>query len=401
MTSDRHGSDGVPDHSWESQQPTDGGLIEIAIVLARYKKAVVGVPLIAAIVAVGVTMAMPDVYTARSVLMPPQQQQSSASLVLGQLGAFAGMTGAGIGLKNPSDLYVGILKSHSISDAVIEKFGLQEAYGEKTLIDARQKLQANSSFSSGKDGLIVIEVDDRDARKAAEMANEFVEQLKNLTSGLAMTEGAQRRMFFEQQLAEAKRNLETAEGALKSTQERTGLIQLDQQGKAMIEAIATLRARIVTKEVELSAIRTYSTDANPDVQRLQQELAGLRAELVKLERGDSQSSWKNIPTAGLDYMRRYRDLKYSESLFELLAKQYELAKIDESKDAGIIQVVDVAKVPDRKSAPQRGLIVVVVGIFAALLTLVGVFLAEARRRMQATEDGAKRLGELRRTLRWR
>ena len=194
--------------------------------------------------------------------------------------------------------------------------------------------------------------------------------------------------------------------ALKITQEKTGLIKLDEQGRAIIEAVAALRGQISAKEVELRAMRTYTTENNPDFVRTRQQLAGLRAELLKLERtqsgggGDILLPTGKVPEAGLEYLRNFRNVKYHESMFELLAKQFEAAKIDEAKEAAIIQVIDHAIPPDRRSKPRRGLIVFVVTVVAFFSVLVWTFLLEGWNRAMQNPAYAGRFASLGSSL-WR
>jgi tyrosine-protein kinase Etk/Wzc len=388
------------------QEDDEISLLDIAIVLAKHKKLILGLPLLAALITAGITLLMPNIYTGRAVLMPPQQQQSTAAMMLGQLGALAGAAGGSLGLKNPNDLYVGMLKSRTVADAVIEQFKLQALYEKETMVETRKALADNTSVTSGKDGLIVIEVDDEDPQRAADMANAYVVELEKLTSNLAVTEAGQRRLFFEKQLIEAKEDLAKAEVALKETQEETGLVQLDQQGRALIEAVATLRAQIVVREVELAAMRSFATENNPEFIKVQQEVASLRAELRKLERGtgtggDMLVPTRNIPAAGLAYARKFRDVKYAETIFELMAKQFELAKMDEAREAAVIQVVDAAVIPDFKSKPHRALMVVLAGMLAGLLSMVVAYLLDMRKRAKGDPMQERLVQELSQHLpRW-
>jgi uncharacterized protein involved in exopolysaccharide biosynthesis len=290
---------------------------------------------------------------------------------------FGGSIGSAFGLKNPNDLYVGILKGHTIADHLIQRFDLRALYEQNTLMETRKALQSVTNVSAGRDGLIVIEVDDTDPKRAAEISNAYVEELDKLTQQLAISEAAQRRLFFDRQLKTAREKLAQAEVALRGTQEKTGLIQLDGQAKAIFDIYTEMRARIAAKEVELASLRTFATEQNPDVMRAAQELASLRSEASKLEKarerrrdGDILVPTGNVAEAGVEFGRRVRELKYSETLFELLAKQFEIAKIDEAKDAIIIQVVDRAISPDHKSKPKRFLITAIAGVVSFLLTAV-------------------------------
>jgi uncharacterized protein involved in exopolysaccharide biosynthesis len=374
-------------------------ILDVLIVLAKHKRLIAIVTSSGALLSVIVSLLLPNIYTGTARVLPPQQAQSNAALLLGQLGGIAALAGGSLGIKNPSDLYVGMLKSRTVADSVIERFNLKGLYGKDTMVETRKVLSENTTITSGKEGLITIDVEDEDPTLAAEIANAYVEELDKLTQSLAVTEAAQRRLFFERQLHQAKEDLSAAEIALKKTQETTGLIKLDDQGKAIIEAVAALRAQISAKEVEVRSLRTFATEQNPDYVRIQSQLAALRSELAKLERaqisggGDILLPTGKVPEAGLEYVRKFRDVKYSETLFELLAKNFEVAKIDEAKEAAIIQIVDRAVVPDRKSKPRRGVIAIVATVLAALLSCICAFIREAAQRDPLK---AERLATLRR-----
>lgn len=375
-------------------------LLDLAIVLARHKRLVIGLPLVVAIVAAIVSLVMTPIYTGTARILPPQQSQSAAAALLGSLGAAAGIAGATLGIKNPNDLYVGMIRSRTVADRLIERFALRAAYDADTADDARKALDKRTFVNAGKDGIIVIEVEDEDPKKAAAMANAYVEEIDRLNDTLAITEASQRRLFYEKQLKAAKDGLAGAEVELRKTQERTGLIKLDEQGKAIIEAVARLRAEIAAREVQAGAMRTFATERNPDYVRLQQELAGMRAELAKLEKassagGDVLVPTGKVPEAGLEYLRRLRDVKYYETVFELIAKQYELARLDEARDVSIIQVLDKAVPAERRTRPKRALITLLSGAVALFVAVLAAFLREAADRTRRDPAGATRLAQLR------
>jgi tyrosine-protein kinase Etk/Wzc len=383
-------------------------LLDLAIVLAKHKKLILGLPLAAAIVAAIISLLMPPIYTGTAKLLPPQQSQSTAAAVLSQLGALSGLAGAAVpGIKNPNDLYIAMLKSRTVADNLIQRFKLQELYESEYSVDARKSLEDLSSITSGRDGVITIEVEDKAPERAAALANAYVEELEKLTKVLAVSEASQRRLFFENQLKATKDGLAEAEIALQRTQEQTGLIKLDDQGKAIIEAVAMIRARIAATEVQLRVMRSFATDKNSEVMRSEQELGGLRAQLAKLERtnpvgqGDIFVPTGKVPEVGLEYVRKLREVKYHETLFELLAKQYELARIDEAKDAFLIQVLDKAVVPERKTRPKRALIVLLSVLVAGFLALLWSFVKESIERARQQPDSSDRFERLRRYLAWR
>jgi uncharacterized protein involved in exopolysaccharide biosynthesis len=212
---------------------------------------------------------------------------------------------------------------------------------------------------------------------AAAIANGYVEEFRRQSADLAITEAAQRRKFFQQQLDEAKTNLANAEVDLKNTEQKTGVLQIDSQSKALIESAAALRAQIAAKRVQLQGLRTYGTDNNPAVITGSQELAELQGQLAKLGGTNADSDGLiipqgKVPQAGMEYVRKYRDVKYYETIFDLLARQFEIAKLDEAREGGLIQVADPATPPDRKSTPSRSLIVLLAFVIAAAASTIFV-----------------------------
>jgi tyrosine-protein kinase Etk/Wzc len=387
--------------------PREVDAIAVLQVLASSKMRILKVTLAAALLAFIVAMLLPKMYTATTTVLPPQQNQSTAMAMLGQLGAIAGLGSADLGLKNPDDLFVAMLGSRTIEDRLIDRFDLRRVYWAKHYQAARKKLEKRSKIVAGDEGLISISVTDRDPKRAAELANAYVEELRQLNGTLAITEAGQRRVFYQQQLDGEREALTQAEVALKQVEEKSGLIQPDAQGKAIVEAVADMRAQVAVHEVQLQAMRTYATESNPDVKRAQQELAGLRAQLAKLERntgelgnGNLQVPTRQLPAVELEYLRRLRDVKYHEAVYEFLGKQLEAARIDEAKDAIIVQVVDKAVVPETKSSPRRTLIVLVTTVLAFVLSCVGVLLMQSLRHRQEDPSERARLAQLRQSLKF-
>jgi tyrosine-protein kinase Etk/Wzc len=363
---------------------------EYLIVLAKRRSFIfkfVGVTVLVSVITV---LLLPNSYTGNAKILPPQQNQSMGAMAaLSQLGPLAALAGPGLGLRSPSDIYVAMLKSDTVANGLIDRFSLMSVYSKKLRIDARRRLADRTEISAGKDGVISISVDDRSPQRAADLANAYVEELEKLTKTLNMTEAGKRRLFFEREVKMENDSLADAEVALKQTQEKTGLILLDSQSKAMIESVTLLRAGIAAQEVKVQAMRSFATTENPDLVLAEQELATMRTQLDRLERGTGKRSIadvpiENVPTAGLEYVRKLRDVKYHEALFALLARQYEAAKIDEARDALIVQQMDKATPPERKSGPLRSLIVLSVTIMALLVAvLVAIFM---ERLEQARED---------------
>lgn len=382
----------------------EGGwdLLELLLVLAKFRKMIASLTLGVALVAAVTVFSLPKTYTGTASILPPQQPQSSAitQLMSGQLGALASLAGASLGARKNSELYVSMLKSRSVADKLINRFKLMQVYDEKLMAEAREDLEDATRILAGKDGMISIEVDDRDPQRAAALANAYVEELTALTQSLAVTEASRRRLFFENQLKLVRDDLGKAELALKQTQESTGLIQLSGQAEAIIASIAKLKAQIVAKEVEIGAIRSFATARNPELVIARNELAGMKEQLAKAEKtnaadGSALVPSGNIPAAGLEYVRRLREVKYQEAVFELMAKQYEIAKVDEAKDHALIQQLDQAEAPERKSAPKRLLIILLSTLTAAMVAVVVALVREAIERARQDPLQAERLRLLR------
>lgn len=368
-------------------------LLDLALVLAENWRTLVLVPLATGLVALGISFLIKPTFTATTRILPPAQQQSTSAALAAQLGSLAGIVGGAAGLKNPADQYVALLKSRSVSDAIVQRFKLKELYEASYLEDARKELEQRTRVSAGvKDGIIAIEVDDHDPKRAADMANAFVEELRNLTKTLAITEAAQRRLFFEEQLAQAKNHLTKSEVALQGSSVSESTLRTVPQ--SALEALARLKAQITAQEIKLASMRTFMTDANPEFRLGIQELAALRTELSKAE----QSSPAKAAGNGAEYIAKYRDFKYHETLFELMAKQYELARLDEARDGAVIQVVDAAIPPDLKSKPKKAVIAAVTALAGLVVALLWVFVRHGLRNAAADREKADKLARLRHLL---
>jgi uncharacterized protein involved in exopolysaccharide biosynthesis len=292
-----------------------------------------------------------------------------------------------------------MLKSRTVADELIQRFDLKKTYGEEYLFDTRKELARNSSIVAGREGVITIDVDDKDPKRAADIANAYVETMRSLTLRLAVGEAGQRRLFFESQLKQAKNDLVSAELQMKRYTQESGLVVPQGQVGLTVAAAAALRAQITAKEIQLAAMRSFATESNPDIARTNQELAGLRKEMGKLEgatkdKGDVLVPMGKAPDTGMEYIRRFRDVKYYETLFEILAKQYEIARIDEAKDATLIQVLDVATVPEKKSWPRKAIIVTLAFVIALVFGAIAAFYIEVIRRSKRDPDVSSKLSEL-------
>lgn len=367
----------------------------LAIPVLRERGFIAKFVLACTVLAVIVVLLLPKEYTAKALVMPPAQNQGAmGSMLLGQLGSIAGMGAKDLGLKNPTDMYIGILHSRTVADSLIKQFDLQKVYGKRDMTDVRKKLKDRTDIMATKESMISIAVTDRDAKRSADMANAYVRELQVLSNTLAVTEASQRRVFYEQQLQQAKNQLGDAEIALKQTQEKTGVLEINSQARAIIDAIADVKAQIAAKEVKIQSMRSFVTEQNPELQAQEQQLAAMNTQLQKLQKqqpqseGDIQIPTKTLPEVGLEYIRRYRDVKYYETVYQLIAKQYELARMDEAREAGLVQIVDSADLPDKKSWPPRAIIVLLSAIASLLVAMFWVIMRDASKRAAGTDFGA-------------
>jgi uncharacterized protein involved in exopolysaccharide biosynthesis len=379
-------------------------LLDFLVLLAGSKRFILRLVLAAALLATIVSFLLPVRYQATILLLPPAQTSSISSALLGQLGnlgSLGALTG-GLSIKNPADMYVALLTSRTVEDAMIQRFGLQQEYDEKRISDARRDFESRTSAVAGtKDGLIHISVEDGNPKRAAELANGYVEEFRKLSASLAITEAARRRLFFEQQLQQARDNLSAAEDAMTKTEQSTGVLQIDSQARSLIESAALLRAQVVAKQVQIEGMRSFATEDNPNLVLAKQELAALQAHLNQLagSQHDAGSginlSKGRMTQSGMEYLNRYRELKYQETVFELLAKEFEVAKLDEAREGAIIQVVDAAVPPDKKSSPHRILIVIGVTIVSFIVAVFGVLLRQSWIRVSELPENRQRLDTIR------
>lgn len=332
-------------------------LADLALPLAQHWKLLVSLPLVAGLVALGVTFLITPTFTSRATFLPPQQQQSAAASALASLGALSSIAGAATGIKSPADQYVSLMQSATVADRLIDEFKLMEVYDAKFRFEARKELAANSRIAAGKkDGIIVVEVDDTKPERAAAIANRYIDQLRRITNELSLTEAQQRRAFFDTQLKQTRDRLATAQQALQASGFNQGALRAEP--KAAAENYARARAEVTAAEIRLQTLRSGLADSTPEVQREQGVLVALRAQLAQAE---GTADLRN----GVDYIGKFREFKYQETLFELFSRQYELARLDESREGALIQVVDAATPAETKSRPKRSA--------AALATSGGAF----------------------------
>jgi uncharacterized protein involved in exopolysaccharide biosynthesis len=408
-------------------------LLDLLLVLARRKWFIIKTTFIFAVLAIAYALLATPIYRAETQVIPPQSG-SGAMAALAQMGVpdfAAGM----LGVTTPSDTLVAITKSRPVLDKVIDKFGLMDREPEpglppveaikegiKTLTeklmpkgepgeeepkfrsDIRMALaNATSANADSKSGIITISVSDTSPDLAAEIANEYVAQLQELMQSLAFSQASQQRLFLEDQVKDAQYNLLQAERNLSEYQIRTGILDVGEQTSAVMEGLIKLRAEVTAKEVELRSTQTFATANNPKVKRLQSELASLKEQLKRMEASTgstmpSDISIKDLPDAGLEYLRLMRDMKFNETLYGMLLKQYESARISEAQEPSVVQVLAQAEPPERRSKPKRKLIVVLATVLGGFIGVFGAFLKEFAANAQSDPERSAKMTELKKHL---
>jgi tyrosine-protein kinase Etk/Wzc len=370
----------------DMQDDDEISLFDLLQVIVDNLRLLVLGPLVCGLAALGISFAITPTFTAKTQFLPPQQQQSAAASMLASLGALGGLAGAATGIKSPADQYVAFMKSVSVQDALIERFELIERYEAKLKSDVRLELSSNIRIASGKDGLISLEVDDKEPKFAADLANAHVEELRILLSRLAVTEAQQRRMFFEKQLQLTKEKLSKADLALKASGINSSVLK--SSPSSAVEAVARLKAGISVQEVKLGSMRNYLTENSPDFKQALSELSSLKTQLAKAEKDEPATQGSS------DYVARYREFKYQETMFELFAKQFELAKVDESREGAVIQVLDIAEPPERKAKPKQAMITIMAFLASGFALMLFVFVRSALKNASQDEETKLRMAAL-------
>ncbi len=368
-------------------------LLDLLILVANRKRQIFYIALVTGVATFLLTFLLTSQYTAITTIIPPQQSSTSSMALLSQfsqsgsmggLGSMGSLGASALGIKNPNEIYVAMLKCRTVEDAMVERFDLRKWYGKKLVMDARAAFEKHVQIAvESKSGLIRISVEDSNPARAAEIANGYVAEFRKFSAELAVTEASQRRLFFEQQLKQSKEDLASAEEQLKRAEQTTGLIHLDSQARALIETAAALRAQVTAKRVQIRAMRSFATEDNPLLVQARQQLAELEFQLNKI--GGTQPGGDNellvsrgrIPESGLEYVRKFREVKYHETVFELLAKQYEIAKLDEAREGAVLQVMDKAVPPEKRSFPKRTWIAAIAAGIACLGAVLWIVFSNA------------------------
>ena len=352
----------------------------------------------AVLLAMVVSLLMPKVYESTASILPQIDSKEGLGGLggLGSLLALSGSGGAGgagalaqgLGITlpgmpaTPTDVFVAMLKSRIMADAVIKQFDLMKLYNDKTMQDARKDLESDTTIKVSKEKVIKVTVEAKSPQLASDIANFYVANLDRLNRTLNVTKSGQNRVFIEKRLVETKTNLVKAEEALREFQTKNKAVHLEAQGRAAIEAAAMIQAQISATEVQLQVMEGYLTVDNPEVVRMRSGLGELKKQLALLEFGKGgkgqlpgdrmHPAFITVPSLAIEYARLFREVKVQETLYTMLTSQYEQAKIAEARDTPSVQVLDQGVPAEKKSRPRIGLNMVIAGVLALFL---GIFLA--------------------------
>lgn len=378
----------------DSQNEEDNSIFEILTAIGQDKWTIILFTLFSGIAAAIVSLVLPPVFTAKTLVIPPQQQQTSQAISLASLVASAGVATGALGVKSPDDMYLSFMTSEVFQKKIIGRFKLMDRFHCSFVIDCRLSLNSHARIILDKKStLLAVEVDDFDPIFAANMANAYIEELVSLLGKLAVTDAQQRRLYFENQIKKTQKDLAVAETYFRSAQQRSGLQLTSINAEIGVKEISELHGQIAAREIQLQALDMYSTPQNTDVKRLFTELTALKMRLLKIEKGSPESSSQpeNIQQEAI---QAYRNMKVQESLLEVFAKQYELAKVDESKDGPLIQILDPASPPERRSSPKRTQLVLVSAIIGFIFSLLFILFKNALRNSVSTPRGKAKLDNL-------
>ena len=363
-------------NSETSQQ--NESILQYVRMIATYRKMILFITIIGFLVSIVICLLLPNIYSTKALILPPQQDQNLMGAMLAQMGGMASVASDILGGGgNQADMYVGILKTDAIKDAIIDRFELLKVYNKKDRISTYGEVDKWVTITSGKkDGIISINVEDKDPKRAAEIANNYVSELQKLMIQMNSTGAGENKKYLAERLGKAKSDLSRAEDAIKRFQSYNKAVDIPEQARGTIKGIADLSGQLAVQEVQLETLRRQFTDSSQEVKSIKRTIEGIKAQIAKYE-GKSDNgaipTVGSIPDLGQQYLRLMRDFKIQETLVELLTKQYEMSSLTESKNTYNIQIIQKARVPDRKSKPKRAIIVIASTLASFMLSVMAAF----------------------------
>jgi len=361
-----------------------------------------------------IAFVLPPRYTTTTRLMPPDQASQGLASMMAMLGKNTELGSLGtelFGVKTSGDLFMGVLKSQTVQNAIINKFDLRKVYGEKRYLDARKKLESRTDLTADrKSGIITIKVSDGDPQRAAQIGQEYVEELNRVVISVDTSSAHRERVFLESRLKEVEQDLQSAEKDFSQFASKNATLDVKEQGRAMIGAEGTLEGQLIAAQTELEGLRQIYTSNNVRVRSLQARVNEYKRQLQKMggqtsgegtetpaannanQSDDLYPSIRKLPILGVTWADLYRRTKVEEAVFETLTKQYEMARVEEAREVPTVKVLDAADVPEKKSFPPRLIIMLFGTLFVVAMGAVWI-LASKRWNELDSNDPGKKLGE--------
>jgi len=366
---------------------TSPGLLDYIEIIVKRWKMITAITVTVTIAMVIYSLSLPNIYTAKTKILPPQQGGGLLSAAMMQ-GALAAAVGGGdiggLGESRSVKLYTEMLKIEGLREPIIDRFKLQELYKKKFREDVYKQLQGVVTVQSGKEGIITISVNDKDPKRAADMANAFVEELKKLTMKMSMTGANNSRAYLEERISKARGELSQAENNLKTFQTKYKTIDATQQATVAVGAISQLTGQLTSQEVQLAVLRRTYADSSQEIKSLLQSIGVLKSKIVALQsKGGSVAlpGFEQLPERGQEYLHLMRSFKTAESVYEMLVRQFEVSRLNAENDVSTIQVIQKALVPERKSKPVRSKLVLTAAFASFFFSLLLTFVLENVSRM--------------------
>src|SRR5713101_5879819 len=339
-----------------------------------------------------IALLIPTCYESTARLMPPDNTQTgglamAAAALSGGAGGLGGIAGDMLGIKSTSDIFVGILSSRTVQNKLIQQFDLRKIYGDRGMEAASKDLAERTGIAvDRKSQIITLTVTDHDPKRAAAMGQAYVEELNRLVAELSTSSARRERIFLEERLQAVNKDLESAEKEFSQFASKNTAIDIKEQGKAMVEAAATLQGQLIAAQSEYEGLRQIYSDNNVRVRSVKARVDELQHQLEKLggkgesatsisdQPGDSlYPSIRKLPLLGVKFADLYRRTKIQEAVLETLTKEYELAKVQEAKEIPTVKVLDNPNIPEKKSFPPRLLIMLLGTTFSIALAMTWVF----------------------------
>lgn len=353
----------------------------IVFITSKWAKFIVRTAVLVCAATAIILFLLPNWYTATTSILPAERESSFmglASSILQGVGLMGGQEMVLPAFSTPSHVYASILRSRTVVETMVQKYNLKKRYKSRTTEEAIKDCLSHTRIRVGPEGIVTLSFEDTDKKRAADVANSFVEELNRINQKVSSSRARSTRIFMEERLSETNRALQQAEDSLRTFQEKNKAISLDEQMKAQIQNVAVLEGRLAMAEIELGLLRKTLSPEHPEIMRKEMEISEIKRKINTINTGTPGSGeygtlalpFARVPGLALEYGKLLRDVKIQETLFGLLTEQHEHAEIQEAKDTPTIQILDVAKVPEKKSRPKRLIILAIAGGLSVVFSML-------------------------------